>query len=410
MNRTSKCTVMFALMFVFGVVAMAQTEIRTVEELVAVGASQNSMEGSYILMNDIVVDNWIPIGGIDGNDGNGFAGIFDGNGHTVTINSFDLDNTCVGLFGLIGEKGTVKKLRVTGSISYTGGQKILYIGGIAGFNNGTIACCVSSIDLTCNYVKAQTEKKVKHQFGYENGQFGGGIAGINLGVIVHCYSTGSIRVLQGQAAGIAAGNGKPVRGGIGVSVGPGGGGVSVNPGAIPLYKSGVAYCYSLASVSSAVDNTGRKVSTFILGGASGIVATNRLETAVMNNCVSLNQLLEVKGDMKPKATPFPIFGAAGLAHENSQFYYREDMVIRQYDAQDVALKPTKISPKCAVAFSSTQEESWWRMPDGLTTKEQRQVLGFPFGEDEVSPWKWNDQLKRPVLYWENDLSEEAKKL
>jgi hypothetical protein len=409
MNKISKCMVTLALMFVFGAIAIAQTEILTAEDMAAIGSTPNSMEGSYILMNDIIVDNWVPVGGIDGNDENGFNGVFDGNGHTITINGFDqqLDNTRVGLFGLVGKKGTVKNLRVTGKISYTGGQKFLYIGGIAGFNNGLITCCVSCIDMICNHVDAQTEKKVRHQFGYENGQFGGGVAGINLGVIIHCYSTGSIKVLQGQAAGIAAGNGKPIKGSFGVNVGSDGASVSASPGAVPQERSNIAYCYSLASVSSVVDNTGRKISRILIGGAGGIVATNRIETAAMTNSVSLNLLIEATANNNPKASPFPIFGAAGLAHKNSQFqfYYREDVVTRQYNIQNVEQKSAKISPNCAVAFSNTQEESWWRLPDGLAAKEQRNVLGFPFGEDETAPWKWNDELKRPVLYWEKDTPE-----
>ncbi len=408
-QKMAKYTVILALILISGKVAIAQTEIRTAEELAAIGANKNSLEGSYILLNDIMVDNWIPVGGIDGSNENGFTGVFDGNGHTVTINGFnlELDNTRVGLFGLVGGKGIVKNLRVAGKVNYTCGQKFLYIGGIAGINSGMITACVSSIDLTCNYAKAPTVKKAKSQFGYEFGQFGGGFAGINLGVIIHCYSTGSIHVFQGQAAGIACVNGRPIKGSIGVSVGPGGGGIAVSSGAIPMLKGGVAYCYSTAAVSSVVDNTGRGL-RIISGGAGGIVASNRLETAAMNNCVALNRWLEAKGNTNSKASPFPIYGSAGLTIAKSQFHYREDILTRRYNASGVELEPEKISPKCAVALSTTQEESWWRLPDGLTKKEQQTVLGFPFGENEAAPWKWNEKLKRPVLYWETDMPEEGR--
>jgi hypothetical protein len=388
----------------------AQIEIRTVEELAAIGADNNSQDESYILMNDLTVNNWTPIGGIDGDGMNGFTGTFDGNGHTVTVNSFnaELDNTRVGLFGLIDEKGTVKNLRVAGKVDYTCGQKFLYIGGIAGFNSGLITCCTSSLDLTSNHVKAETKKKVKSQFGYETGQFGGCIAGINLGTVTHCYSTGSIRVLDGQAAGIAAGNGKPVGGSIGISIGSGGGGISVSPGAMPQKTGGIIYCYSTAEVSSSVDYAGKSVLDIVLGGAHGIVATNRIETATMHHCVSLNRLLEAKGK-NLKASPFPAIGSAGLTHRNSQFYfyYREDIVTRRYDERNVEQKPSKISPKCAVPLSAMQEESWWRMPDGVNEKDRWKTSGFPFGEDETSPWKWNDILKLPALYWETDIQNEA---
>jgi hypothetical protein len=409
MNRIFKWTIMPVLLFVFGATAMAQTEIRTAKELAAIGADNNSLEKSYLLMNDITVDNWTPIGDIDSEGRNSFNGIFDGNGHTVTINGFNAepDNTRVGLFGLTGAKGVVKNLHVAGKVNYTGGQKFLYIGGIVGFNSGLITCCVSSINLTSNHVKAEGKKEAKHQFGYEVGQFGGGIAGINLGTIIHCYSTGLIQVLQGQAAGIAAGNGKPIAGSISISIGSGGGGISASPGAIPQERGEIAYCYSTASVLSSVD-VNKSVLNVVSGGACGIVAINRIETARMHHCVSLNRLLEARGYVYkkiPEASPFPVFGSAGLTHQNSQFYYCENIVTSRYDDRNIKQKPSKMSPKCAVPLLTVQEESWWCMPDGLTKKEQQKVLGFPFGDDETSPWKWSGILKRPILYWETSTPE-----
>ena len=370
------------------------TEIYTAEELAAINASESSMEGTYILMNNLIVDNWTPIGGIDGAEYRGFMGTFDGNGHTVTINSFNgsIDNTHIGLFGLIGEEGLVKNLRVAGKVNYTGGQKFLYIGGIAGLNRGSIKFCVSSIDLTCDYVKSQAERKLKAQSGYETGRYGGCIAGVNIGLVIHSYSDGSIKVSsstypmqRGVAAGIAGCNGSPIKGSFGISIGSGGVGVSAAPGAPVKQKGGIGYCYSTASVYAA--------------NACGIAGYNHPESAVFNNCVALNHVLEARNAPAPKATPYTVAFSMAITHPNFQFHFRDDIVTRQYNDKGIE-KPAKFSDKCAIAFSTTQTESWWRMPDGLPEDEHKKVLGFPFGTDEESPWKWDDNLKRPVLYWE----------
>ena len=177
--------------------AMGQTEIRTAEELAAIGTDKESLSGSYILMNDLTLDGWMPIGWMNKEGETGFSGSFDGNGHTITINSFcpETDNRSVGLSGVVDGKGEIKNLHITGKPTYTDGQAFLYIGGIAGMNKGKVTCCVSSAELTCEYVKTELRKKKQKALpGYEGGQYGGCIAGINNGEIRHCYSTGRIVV------------------------------------------------------------------------------------------------------------------------------------------------------------------------------------------------------------------------
>ena len=386
--------------------AMGQTEIRTAEELAAIGTDRETLSGSYILMNDLTLDDWVPIGRMDHGGETPFDGMLDGNGHTITINGFstDTDNTaCVGLFGLIGEKGVVKSLRITGKLTYTDKLDILYIGAFAGVNMGLITCCVSSVDLTCEYIKSGAKTKTKHLFVYEKGQFGGCVAGINYGNISHCYSDGTIRVTQGRAAGIAAGNGKGVKGGLGISVGSGGMSMSATPGKIPLTKKSIAFCYSTASVFGTANNKGGGLKIFVVGAANGLVSILRSESSVVYHCVALNKELEARGDGKAfaQASPFPqaILGITGVEAPIFQFYYCEEIPIRRY-VNDKLLETKKLSPKRAVSLSATQEESWWRLPDGLDKKEQQYIPGFPFGTDDKAPWQWDEQRKRPVLYWE----------
>ena len=126
------------------------------------------------------------------------------------------------------------------------------------------------------------------------------------------------------------------------------------------------------------------------------------ESAELYHCVALNRELEARGDSKPfaLASPFPaaVMGLTGVEHPSFQFYYFDGIPVRRY-VNDKLLKPKKLSPKHAVPLSTTQEESWWRLPDGLDEKEQRYVPGFPFGTDDMAPWQWDEQRKRPVLYW-----------
>ncbi|GAE16409.1 hypothetical protein JCM6292_2833 [Bacteroides pyogenes JCM 6292] len=109
--------------------AMGQTKIRTAEELMAIGTDKEALSGSYILMNDLTLDGWMPIGRMDKDGETGFSGTFDGNGRTITLNSFypETDNRSVGLFGVVDGKGEIKNLRVAGKPTYTDGQKFLYI-------------------------------------------------------------------------------------------------------------------------------------------------------------------------------------------------------------------------------------------------------------------------------------------
>ena len=204
----------------------------------------------------------------------------------------------------------VKSLRITGKLTYTDKLDILYIGAFAGVNMGLITCCVSSVDLTCEYIKSGAKTKTKHLFVYEKGQFGGCVAGINYGNISHCYSDGTIRVTQGRAAGIAAGNGKGVKGSFGISVGSKGMSMSAAPGNLPLVTKRISYCYSTASVFGTASNKGGGLKIPVVGAANGLVSILRSESSVVYHCVALNKELEAWGESKAFAQASQI----GRAH------------------------------------------------------------------------------------------------
>ena len=79
-----------------------------------------------------------------GRDGLDFQGIFDGNGHTITINMFSEGSQGTALFRNVGVRGLIQNLKVQGTI--TSDQK--FASGIAVWSNGIIRGCY--IDLTVN--------------------------------------------------------------------------------------------------------------------------------------------------------------------------------------------------------------------------------------------------------------------
>jgi hypothetical protein len=374
-----------------------QIQINTVEELAALNTGTNSLAGDYVLMNDLTIDNWTPIGGLDDNDGEGFSGTFDGNGHTIIVTGFNnaVDNTKTGLFGSIDQKGIVKNLCVAGNVNYTGSKKCLYIGGIAGVNNGLIACCASKINIKGGIqISEKKQKKVNVIRYFEDGTYGGCIAGINLGVIINCYSEGSILISGNEnksanfAGGIAGGSGQPVQSFT-----------STNPYTGMRYKGyvalmdGIAHCYTTASVHA------KSSGNIILVRSGGIVAFHWL--GVVNSVVALNAAVEAEGNGKGvNLSVSPIMTPIGLI-KNPTIFYRNDMVISKYEnGQEEKLG--KSAERYAVNLSDTQEQSWWRYPEGLTEKQREKTFGFSFGDNAQSPWIWDNVTKRPVLYWEKN--------
>ena len=97
-----------------------------------------------------------------------FKGIFNGQGHTITINGGNLqEQDYVGLFGY--NSGKIQNIIVNGSILGN-----TYVGGVCGYNNGTISQCVNNATVT----------------GF--GDYVGGITGINNKLVDKAYNTGTV--------------------------------------------------------------------------------------------------------------------------------------------------------------------------------------------------------------------------
>lgn len=102
-----------------------------------------------------------------------FSGTFDGNGYTISGIRLDYNGSAQGLFRYVTEGGTVKNLKVKGTVSPGGTAN--KIGGIAGLSEGNI--------INCEFI------------GNVNGKsYVGGICGINAstGSVTECTSQGSV--------------------------------------------------------------------------------------------------------------------------------------------------------------------------------------------------------------------------
>jgi energy-coupling factor transporter ATP-binding protein EcfA2 len=99
----------------------------------------------YRLMNNIsITTTWVPL-----TTSSAFRGIFVGNNYTISgvDNLGAVNNVYIGLFG--NNVGTIKNLTVSGTLT-PNYENTIYIGLIAGFNNGTINNCHSSGSVNVN--------------------------------------------------------------------------------------------------------------------------------------------------------------------------------------------------------------------------------------------------------------------
>ena len=141
--------------------------------------------------------DWTPIGK-DYNQQ--YTGTFDGGGHTITGLAVTGSDQYAGLFGRIGEDGTVKNVTLE-NVQITSDNSSGYVGGVAGWSYGTIEnCSVSGSGSGAGGV-------VDYQFGgsitgcsssatVKGVTIAGGIAGTtNSGAsMTGCYATGSVSV------------------------------------------------------------------------------------------------------------------------------------------------------------------------------------------------------------------------
>ena len=147
----------------------------------AIKVNEGDNTACAVLTADITLPidtNWTPIG----NDSNQYKGTFDGDGHTITGLSVDIqsDNTIyAGLFGFLGEGGTIKNVSLTDSKITCSGNRVS-VGGVCGFNDGTIENCYNTGDVSGTGTSSYGDV------------YAGGVCGWNTGTIQNCYNTGEV--------------------------------------------------------------------------------------------------------------------------------------------------------------------------------------------------------------------------
>ena len=166
--------------------------ITDVQGMKDIGASDENRRKHYRLCKDLVLDNWEAIHCYSGGSSSEpFLGTFDGGGHTLTLNGVkgiravfgNISNASYYFFSLFAniQGGEVRRLRVDGQITADGTDEstYYYVGGICGYNLGTITDCISNVTVTAT--------------GKMDVLKAGGIAGDNSGGnIFNCYATGEI--------------------------------------------------------------------------------------------------------------------------------------------------------------------------------------------------------------------------
>ena len=198
---------------------------------------------------DLTGKVWTPIGtGYD----NSYTGTFDGGGHTITGLTVTTNDGYAGLFGYIGDAGTVKNVVMDG-IQITCNHRLGSAGGVAGFSRGgTIENCSVS--------------------GSVNGTlYVGGVVGDQLGgTITGCSSSATVKGTR-CAGGVAGETNSGATmaacyatGNVTIEIDPinsihGGGLVGFNIG------NSIIACYATGNVTSTGSSTGK----VLIGGLLG---------------------------------------------------------------------------------------------------------------------------------------------
>ena len=214
--------------------------ISTADDLRELAAAVNggeSFSGEYFeVTQDIDLEGseqnqWTPIGGYGANTSLQFLGTFDGGGYEIS--GLYINNRSAlyqGLFGYLGEGGTIQNLGVSGSVA-----GYFHVGGVVGENHGTVSGCYNTGDVNGSYSNV------------------GGVVGRNYGIVSDAYNTGEVsggNVHVGGVAGYNAGYGDVIdsynTGGV-----TGGGDVG---GVVGFNNNGsVTACYYLAGSAATSD-------------------------------------------------------------------------------------------------------------------------------------------------------------
>lgn len=182
-------------------------QIATAQDLIDLGNEPNDYDKHFIMIKDIDLASYIFDRAViapdtnDANwdfDGTPFVGVFDGNDHTIsnlTIQSYSF----LGLFGQTDSGAIISNLGMEAVDVIGTGD---YVGGLVGFNGGSITNCYSTGSVSgtewCvgglmgenwgNITQCYSNGTVSSTSDYLEGD--GGLVGVNWGTVTQCYSIG----------------------------------------------------------------------------------------------------------------------------------------------------------------------------------------------------------------------------
>ena len=201
---------------------------------------------------DLTGKGWTPIGT---SFKNSYTATFDGGGHTITGLTVTTNDKYAGLFGYIGNAGTVKNVVMEG-VLITSNNGSSQAGGVAGFSRGTIEnCSVSGSVSGTVYVG-----------GVVGAQWGGSITGCSSSATVK--GTVDVGGVAGQTNSNATMTACYATGNVTLEIAPinnidVGGAVGFNGG------SRILACYATGNVTS----TGSSTVNVYIGGFCGYNST-----------------------------------------------------------------------------------------------------------------------------------------
>jgi len=176
--------------------------ISTAEDMNQIGRNYTDWEKHFKLTADINLSAYTgtQFSRIGPDDKHAFSGVFDGNGHTISGFTYTAENSdYIGVFGNISDAGRVENVSLV-DVNVTGYQ---YVGGLVGYNKGTISNCSSTGNVTGTYdvgglVGYSNGGSISNCYstgavtGSSNSYYVGGLVGFNDGSISNCYSTGAV--------------------------------------------------------------------------------------------------------------------------------------------------------------------------------------------------------------------------
>ena len=161
---------------------------------------------------DLTGKNWTPIGTSFSNK---YTGTFDGGGHTIKGLTVTTNDQFVGLFGSIGNAGTVKNVMMEG-VQITKNHSSGFAGGVAGYSDGTIENCsvsgsvsgtvyvggVVGVQIGGSITGCSSSATVKGMVDV------GGVAGQtnSSATLTACYATGNVIIEMDPKKNIAGGS------------------------------------------------------------------------------------------------------------------------------------------------------------------------------------------------------------